>query len=243
MIVVATEDFELYHDILDELRMRELTFTTITPGESIPGSTSVILTGPEDEVTVGSDIPIISTDIDGAHEAIETAISHIRGASGHVVVGVDPGERPGIAVLRGGLVVSAFHVPFEHAVETIQAEVSDHPDAIVRIGNGARLKGAQLVNELDDIEVELVDETGTTPYLGTGARGAGDILAAVNIAHRRGDPIDTREIEPTPGELQRIQRRSRELSPTNRQIDAGLAESVAHGELTVEEALERHRER
>ena len=30
--------------------------------------------------------------------------------------------------------------------------------------------------------MELVDETGTTPYLGTGARGVRDILAAVNIA-------------------------------------------------------------
>jgi hypothetical protein len=30
--------------------------------------------------------------------------------------------------------------------------------------------------------VELVDETGATPYLGTGARGVRDILAAVNIA-------------------------------------------------------------
>ena len=100
-----------------------------------------------------------------------------------------------------------------------------------------------MVNDLDDVTVELVDETGTTPYLGTGARGMGDVLAAVNIARLSGETTGSREIDPTPGELQRIKDRSREAPSDDRTIDEGLARRVAAGELTVDEALATHRER
>ena len=132
-------------------------------------------------------------------------------------------------------------MPLGDAVETVRREVADAVDPIVRIGDGARLQGARLVNDLDDVTVELVDETGTTPYLGTGARGMGDVLAAVNIARLEGDRIDSREVDPTAGELQRIKDRSRQLSGDDRTIDEGLARRVAAGDLTVEEALDEHR--
>jgi F420-0:gamma-glutamyl ligase len=68
------------------------------------------------------------------------------------------------------------------------------------------------------------------------------VIAAVNISQMEGEVVDVREIEPTEGELTTIKRRSRERSPENREIDAELARRVAAGELTVEEALEEHRE-
>jgi hypothetical protein len=69
----------------------------------------------------------------------------------------------------------------------------------------------------------------------------GDVLAAVNIAHREGEEIESRDIEPTAGEIKRIQRRSRERSDRGRTIDGELARRVALGELSVAEALRRHR--
>jgi hypothetical protein len=69
----------------------------------------------------------------------------------------------------------------------------------------------------------------------------GDVLAAVNIARLSGEAVDGREVEPTEGELQRIKDRSRRLSGNGRTIDEALARKVAAGELSVEEALERHR--
>jgi hypothetical protein len=86
-----------------------------------------------------------------------------------------------------------------------------------------------------------VDETGTTPYLGTGARGMGDVLAAVNIARLEGERVEGRDVNPTAGELQVIQNRSRERADDNREIDEELARRVAAGELTLEEAMEEHR--
>jgi hypothetical protein len=242
VIVVATRDFELYHDVVDELRDRGVTFTTIEPGDEYPPATRAVITTPEDDPDVPADIPVVEATPDAAREAVETALQHVHGEEGQLVIGVDPGTRPGIAVLRGETVVAAFHVPAADAAALVREEIDDAADPVVRIGDGARLHSARLVETLDDVRVELVDETGTTPSLGTGASGMGDVLAAVNIALREGEPIDSREIEPTEGELTTIKTRSRERSAKNRAIDDQLARRVATGELTLEEALERHDE-
>ncbi len=242
MIVVATEDFEVYHGVVTELRARGGTFTTIEPAEPLPESTAVVVTGADNEDAFG-EVPTVVADPDDPRAAVDRALSAVRGGSGRTVVGVDPGKKPGIAVLVGDTVVAAVQVPSGDAADVIHREVADATDPIVRIGDGARLEGAKLVTDLEEVRVELVDETGTTPYLGTGCRGMGDVLAAVNIARRDGEPIERREIDPTAGELQLIKDRSRERSEENRAIDEQLARRVATGELTIDDALAEHRER
>jgi hypothetical protein len=239
VIVVATEDFEVYHEVVGELRERGVAFTTVEPDDELPETTDVVVTG---EGRTFDGVETVHADPDDPRRAVESALTILRGGEGRTIVGVDPGDRPGIAICSGPVVVAAFQVPLADAAEVIRAEVRDGIDPLVRIGDGARLQGATIVNALDGVRVELVDETGTTPSLGTGARGMGDVLAAVNISRIEGEPIDVREIEPTEGELTTIKRRSRERSPENREIDADLARRVAAGELTVEEALEEHRE-
>jgi hypothetical protein len=241
VIVVATADFELYHEVVDLLRDRGVAFTTIEPGDDLPDRASVVLTAPDDAGIADEDVDRVVATADDARRAVDEALALLRGGEGRTVVGVDPGVRPGIAVLSGETVVAAFQVPLSDAVETIRREVDDAVDPLVRVGDGARLQSARLVNDFDDVTVELVDETGTTPYLGSGARGMGDVLAAVNIARLEGERVDSREIDPTAGELQRIKDRSRQVSSDDRSIDDTLARRVAAGDLTVEEALDEHR--
>ncbi|SNZ06511.1 hypothetical protein SAMN06269185_1195 [Natronoarchaeum philippinense] len=244
MIVVATEDFEVYHGVVNELRDRGVQFTTVEPDDDLPDATSVVITGPEKSAGQDhTDAEVVVADPEHPRRAVEAAMALLREAGGRLIVGVDPGRNPGIAVLSGEMVISAFHVPLDDAVETVRREVGDADDPVVRIGDGARLAGARIVDGLDEVRVELVDETGTTPYLGTGARGMGDVLAAVNIARLEGEPIESREIEPTDGELQVIKNRSRERSAENRAIDEALARQVATGELTLDEALDEHGDR
>lgn len=242
MIVVATEDFEMYHDVVAELRDRGIAFTTREPGDDLPDRTQVVVRAADDDDPLPADVEPVVAVAGDARRAVKEAVSILRGEDGRTIVGVDPGPRPGVAVLAGGTVLAAFQVPLADAVAVIRQETDDAPDPLVRIGDGARLQSAQLVNDLDDRTVELVDETGTTPYLGTGARGMGDVLAAVNIARRSGEITASREVEPTAGELQRIKDRSRRASENDRTIDEGLARRVAMGELTVGEALAAHRE-
>jgi hypothetical protein len=70
----------------------------------------------------------------------------------------------------------------------------------------------------------------------------GDVLAAVNIARLEGEPVDSRDVEPTEGEIQVVKNRSRERSAQNRELDAALARRVALGELSLEEAMAEHRD-
>lgn len=244
MIVVATEDFRLYHDAVDALRERDATFTTVEPGAELPARATVLLTAPSDSVELppDSDVTRLEVDPDAVRTGVDEALALLEGDGGRTVVGVDPGPNPGIAVLVGDTVVTAHQVPLGDAVETIREAVADATDPLVRVGDGDRLKGARIVNELEDLPVELVDETRTTPYLGDGTRGMADVLAAVNIAGRAGERVDAREIDPTEGELQRIKTESRERSAGDRTIDEPLARRVADGELTLDQAIAVHRD-
>lgn len=242
MIVVATDDFEVYHDVVTELRDRGVEFTTLEPGDTMPDAAAVVVTASGEDIDIPEGVAVVTADPGNPRAAVEEAVGILRGEDGQTVVGIDPGDRPGIAVLVGGTVVATFHVPAEQAADVVRDELEGVPDPLVRIGDGARLVGARIIDELADLPVELVDETGTTPYLGTGTRGMGDVLAAVNIARIEGETIESRHIEPTAGELQRIKNRSREASETNRAIGEDLARRVASGDLTIDEALDEHRE-
>ncbi|PSQ15876.1 hypothetical protein BRD00_12745 [Halobacteriales archaeon QS_8_69_26] len=240
VIVVATADFEVYHEVVTELRDRGATFMTVEPGDPLPEETGVLVVGPDDHPDPHESVTVVRADPGSPQAAVEAALAALRGGEGRTVVGVDPGTRPGIAVLSGETVVAAHQVPLTDAPGVVRDAVAGAPDPVVRVGDGARIQGARIVEALDDVRVELVDETGTTPHLGAGVRGVGDVLAAVNIARREGDPVDERAVDPTAGELQAIKTRSRERSETNREIDESLARRVAAGELTVDEALAEH---
>ncbi len=246
MIVVATADFEVYHEVVTELRERGVDFTTVEPDDSIPDEATVVITATGEDINTPGDIPADVTAVTASagnpRTAVEEAVGLLRNENGQTIVGIDPGDRPGIAVLVGERVVATFQVPAEQAADVLREELEGVPDPLVRIGDGARLVGARIIDDIEDLPVELVDETGTTPYLGTGTRGMGDVLAAVNIARIDGEQVTSRDIQPTAGELQRIKNRSREQSEGNRAIGEQLARKVASGDLTMEEALDEHRE-
>jgi hypothetical protein len=241
VIVVATADFELYHDVVGELRDRGAEFTTVEPGDELPGSAAVAVVGPDDPRPEREDLAVVVATPEDPRRTVEATLSAVRSGGGRTVVGVDPGTDPGIAVLSGETVVAAHQVPVADAPDVIREAVEGATDPVVRVGDGARLQSARIVEALDEVRVELVDETGTTPHLGSGVRGLGDVLAAVNIARQEGEVVDDREIEPTEGELQVIKNRSRERSG-GRTIDEDLARRVASGELTLEAALDEHAE-
>ncbi|MFW5919030.1 MAG: hypothetical protein ACOCSF_02400 [Halanaeroarchaeum sp.] len=240
MIVVATANFEVYHDVVGALRSRGSEFTTVGADDPLPSDATVVIVGPEE--TREADVPVVQATPDDPRAAVDAAMAAQREAGGRRIVGVDPGTNPGIAVLVGDVVVAAFQVPVEAAATTILGELEDASDPLVRLGDGARLHGARILEDLaDEVPVELVDETGTTPHLGEGVRGMGDVLAAVNIAQRPGTAIEGRRIEPTDGEIQVIKSRSRERAEDDRTITESLARRVASGELTLDEAIEEHR--
>lgn len=163
-----------------------------------------------------------------------------------IIIGIDPGKYPGIAVVGDNKTLSVHHVPVREVsplVERIMREY-DGKNILVRIGHGARLVRSRLINELLDLglRVEMVNETGTTPHLGKGMCGqvVSDIIAATNIARIPGKCVGKQFIEPSQGEVRVVQEHSREYSNGRSTIPRQLARAVAKGELTLDEAMEKH---
>lgn len=237
----------MYHSIIEEARARKLSLLVLTPSQPVPASAgAVITTEGESEAIDFSRENIIIAD-DRPQATIDKALSLLSGWDfEQVIIGIDPGKFPGMAVLGDNKTISVHHVSVGEVCPLIKRIMHDYRDRkiLVRIGHGARLIRSQLINGILDLglEVEMVDETGTTPHLGKGVHGQviSDIIAAINIAKMQGKSVGKQYIEPSQGEVRVIQEHSREYSNGRSTIPRMLARAVAKGELTLDEAVERH---
>jgi len=99
---------------------------------------------------------------------------------------------------------------------------------IVRIGHGARLIRSQLVNGILDLglQVEMVDETGTTPILGKGTRQVISILLRHKYCADPRKIVGKQFIEPSHGEVRVIQESSRS-TPTGARPSRGFLQELS----------------
>ncbi len=237
----------MYHSIIEEARARKLNLLVLTLSQPIPANVgAVITTESESEAIDFSRENIIIAD-DRPQTTLDKAVSLLSGEDfEQVIIGIDPGKYPGMAVLGDNKTISVHHVSVGEVCPLMKRIMHDYRDRkiLVRIGHGARLVRSQLVNGILDLglEVEMVDETGTTPHLGKGVHGQviSDIIAAINIAKMQGKSVGKQYIEPSQGEVRVIQEHSREYSNGRSTIPRMLARAVAKGELTLDEAVERH---
>jgi len=181
---------------------------------------------------------VIADPAERADMIIDRAMLKLRDlGDASIIIGIDPGERTGVAVLAENEVLSAYCVPMADVCQTVLRimESMHARSVIIRIGHGARLIRTQIVNSLlkRGAHIELVDETGTTPAKGRDA----DIHAAIRIAHLKGTPIREKFITPSIGEIRSIQDQSREKTEGELTISRALAEKVAIGELILEDAI------
>lgn len=216
--------------------------------DPIPDNVGAVITSVGEAVKLDFNPASIVTFEKGPESAVNTALRIVNGKTriGRIVIGIDPGKNPGIAVLEDGQVVEVHHVTAREVTGIIQQILEEYPseNTIIKIGSGARLVRTQLINSLLDLNfpVEVVDETGTTPSMGRGLHGSevSDIIAAINIAWLTGTVVGKQEVEPSMGEIKRIQEYSREHSNGKASIPRNLARRVAKGELTMDEAIEMH---
>lgn len=215
----------------------------MAPGESIGQDVGVVITSENERGMITFPNVVVASDPEmTVNEAVRRLQNGAR--SGRAVVGIDPGQEPGIAVVRNNIVEAVYRVPLGQALGVIDNISQRYPDVVVRVGHGVRIVSTQLINALvaQGISVELVDESGTSPYLGRGTGGTAisDIVAAINIAHTGGKRIGRQALRPSKGEIRSIQEKSRELSEGRTTISRLLAEKVARGEITIRQALAEH---
>jgi hypothetical protein len=245
---VQASDFAAYYDLVQALRRRGIAFVPVAPGEPAPPHVGVlVVTGPEGAPQPDDGVPIVR--FDGSERTIEQALRALDGASTvrRCIVGIDPGERPGIAVLADGRIVKLIHARSPEAVRPAIEDALASLDAerfVLRVGNGAPTFRDRILQTLAGMPalLELVDESHSTPqsYHGSAER---DTQAATRIALTPGLPLaasDVRPVVPTEGELRDIQRKSRLVSEGKVTISRALARHVALGRLTLDEAVQRH---
>jgi hypothetical protein len=244
---IQTADFSAYYDLVQALRARGLSFLTIAPGESVPPHVGALVTTKAEAGSVEHAAIVIYSDPDATiDEALR--ILHGAGPFRRCVIGIDPGERPGIAILADGRVLRLVHAASPESVRAVvdQALASVPAERFVlRVGNGAPTFRDRILNTLAGLPIlmEIVDESNSTPAHHHSGRER-DTAAATSIALTPGELLlasDVGPVRPTEGELRDIQRKSRLVSEGEVTISRSLARNVALGRLTLDEAVQKQR--
>lgn len=247
-IALITDDFAIFQSILEVAKKKGIDVKVLSFTDSIPSCVSSIITSPDESDRIYFDPEKIITYDRDADSTLNAATRILNGRTcpGHIVIGIDPGKNPGIAVLEDDQVTEVYHVAAREVPSVVRQVLENYPheSCVIKIGHGARLIRTQLINSFLDVgvNVEVVDETGTTPSLGKGLHGfeISDIIAAINIARIEGTSVGKQMVEPSMGEIKRIQEYSREHSNGRASIPRDLARKVAKGEMTIDEAIEMH---
>ena len=240
---LLTEDFRLYHDLVATLKARDIPFVSLSFSQRIPANVGAVLTSSSESPRIRFPHKAECGDIE---EAVVKALQMLKGKTGwnEILMGIDPGSKPGFAVLGDGEVLDARNVDSPEAVApAVVAAMSSFPGEFfrIRIGHGDATNRNRAINALSDkdLAVEIVDEKGTTRRT-----EHPDADAAIHIAMTPGVRAARHyEIKPTKGEVREIQRRSRLTSVGEITISQNLAIAVAKGELSLGEAIEAQRHR
>lgn len=240
---VQTADFSAYYDLVQVLRARNVPFFPLRPGEDVPYHVGVVITtAREADAVTHPHVVVLTTPEETLAEALR--ILEAPGPFRQCVIGIDPGERPGVAVLADGRVFRLIHAPAPEAVrEAVVRVLASLPAArfVIRIGHGAPTFRDRILQTLTglDARIEIVDERRTTPANCHG-NAERDTQAATAIALTPGHvlrPDDVRPVIPSEGELRDIQRKSRLISEGMVTISRALARNVALGHLTMDQAI------
>ncbi len=241
LIGLLTEDPRTYFEMLEGLREQKLRFVSLEFSDPIPANIGAIITTEKEKVKVPFDKVVTDSDPDSAIARAKMMLSG-EGEVRTITIGVDPGVRPGFAVLGDGAVLMRALARSPEAIAPMVDDiVREYPAAnvVVRIGNGDRTNRNRIFNRLWDEghRLEIVDERNTTTRSPTP-----DEDAAVEIAMTPGySPGRRQENEPCPGEIRNIQRLSRLESRGELTVSKALARKVAVGEMSLSDAIDRQK--
>lgn len=244
-IGVYTKDFSLYYDLIKTLKRRKISYVSLSAIDHVPSRIGVILTSNNELHDLKSQKVIAADAYDTIDHAVDLALQMLIGKDlySKVFVGIDPGDKPGIAVVGDGILLQKTNVETPEKVESaVKRILSEYPaiDTLIRIGHGSVLTRNRIINSLIPLRVpiEIVDETKTTPSQEIRRRDR-DREAAAAIALLTGGKVQKRlPLEPTKGEIRNIQERSRKLSGGKFSISEKIAIQVLEGKISLKEAVE-----
>ena len=184
-IGILTEDSRLFFDLVKELRKRKLGFRSLIFGEKTPMDIGVILTSQADAGRIDFDKIVIVDSVD-IYMGIRKAFQVLSGMHPFedMIIGVDPGKEPGIAVLCNDELIEAHKTRGQMKCATIILHMLDsysYEKSKLRIGHGAPQSRDEILNLVADAfdVVEIINEFRTTKLT---KNAESDVDAAINIA-------------------------------------------------------------
>lgn len=256
---MLTSDFSLYHDLVKHLREQKVPFASLAFGETPAPDIGVIVMGWRDLLrpNIPKGIPTIAVPVDAeGREDVAAAVLQaqrlLEGVPGYheVVIGIDPGKRPGFAVLgEGRLLQTAQVFRIDEVLPLLLKLIDLYPadSYVIRLGHGSPrerdhiLRGVGRIDR-SDVRLQLVDETGTTLPPGQRRRLPSDVAAALEIARTPGHPPRRLRSAVSAGQIREVQRESRELTLGQFTISRDQARRVAKEEITLQQAVEEEQE-
>lgn len=245
---VYTKDFSLYHDIIKVLRRRNVAYVSLSSLDHIPRRIGVILTSRKERREIPLEKTVAADEQDSIDHAVDLAVQKLTGKElySRMFIGIDPGERPGIAIVGDDILLQKMQVEDPELVaQEIRGFLKVYPskETCIRIGHGSVIARNRIINSLIPLEIpiEIVDETRTTPAQQK-RRCVRDGEAAAAIALLSGGRVQaTLPLEPTRGAIKNVQKRSRQLTDGKYSVSEQTALRVLRGEISLLEAIEKEK--
>lgn len=197
-VTVATVRGRSYYEILRALKAMGIKYDSMSPEEAaLSGARVIITTSDEADAFSGRNKTVLlDTELEKYPAIAKAKIlkSFAGSADDQLVIGIDPGTRIGISVIYlHEEIASMLESSPRGAVEQVAALVGSISSRkkIVRIGDGNITMARQMAWALkkrfgDNIQVEIVDEHGTSQNTEANRRGLRDRWSARTIAFREG---------------------------------------------------------
>ena len=214
-VAVATVQGKTYFLIVNELREQNIPFISIIPGESVPAKAKLVITTEQEKHLVTHERIVVFHSADALDNLIGEVKRTLLGkeAFERIVVGIDPGEVTGVAILADGKVIEegncySTQEVISNITKAIRNVDFSKTDVGVKVGNGVPVH-KELLNALDEalppkVVLEVASEAGTNRPLKENRRSRRirHISSAIHIAGRTGCIFPRRKLIAANGRIQ-----------------------------------------
>jgi hypothetical protein len=197
-VAVATVQGKAYFLIVNELREQNIPFISLVLGETVPAKINLVITTEQEKHLVKHEKILVFNSENELDNLIIDVKKILQGKEAYekIVVGIDPGEATGLAVMADGKVIKEGNCHSTQEVINNITKIIRNMDfaktVTIKMGNGIPFY-KDLLEALDDalppeVIIEVVGEAGTNrPLRENGhSRGIRHISSAIRIAGRTG---------------------------------------------------------
>ena len=198
-VAVATVSGKTYFFIVNELRERNMDFLSLVPGAPVPAEAKAVITTEKEKHLINHERILVYTEKAGPITVVNEAVKVLQGKESYekIVVGIDPGEVFGLAVIADGKVTETGNCySVQEVLDRIKSVIKNFAVFStvfsVKIGNGIPAYKT-ILETLDamlppEVVLEVVSEAGTDRHIDEKKhrRGLRDIVSAIRIAGRVG---------------------------------------------------------